>query len=176
MSQVSIGPDAINHELEAWRQALQSLSLLNIPAPAMPAVERMRHELERSTAPTALARAPSTTLLCLDLFAALLWHEVLAAWKAHSAKGERALLALELAMDSVLEAQCGKLAITRKLTATMREVWALQPRFEQRSGQRPFRLLEAERCSMAIVGVSPFRIHTTAAEWPSPPSDTKTTT
>jgi len=83
------------------------------------------------------------------LFAALLWQEVLAAWKASQAKGERSLPALEQAMDVVLEAQCEKLAITRKLTATMREVWALQPRFEQRSGSRPSRLLEAERFRMA---------------------------
>jgi len=83
------------------------------------------------------------------LFAALLWHEVLAAWKARQARGERALLALEGAMDEVLDTQCAKLAITRKLTATMREVWAMQPRFEQRSGSRAFRLLEAPRFRMA---------------------------
>ena len=33
------------------------------------------------------------------LFAALLWHEVLAAWKARQARGERAIPALETAMD-----------------------------------------------------------------------------
>jgi poly(A) polymerase len=82
------------------------------------------------------------------LFAALLWHEVLAASKARLAKGERPVPALEAAMDRVLDAQCEKLAITRKLTATMREVWAMQPRFEQRGGQRPFRLLEAPRFRM----------------------------
>lgn len=82
------------------------------------------------------------------LFAALLWHEVLAAWKARLAKGERPVPALEAAMDKVLDVQCEKLAITRKLTATMREVWAMQPRFEQRGGQRPFRLLEAPRFRM----------------------------
>lgn len=83
------------------------------------------------------------------LFAALLWHEVLAAWKARQARGERAMPALEAAMDDVLETQCAKLAITRKLTATMREVWAMQPRFEQRSGQRAYRLFEAARFRMA---------------------------
>ena len=83
------------------------------------------------------------------LFAALLWHEVLAAWKARQARGERALPALEGAMDEVLDTQCAKLAITRKLTATMREVWTMQPRFEQRSGSRAFRLLEAPRFRMA---------------------------
>ena len=52
------------------------------------------------------------------LFAALLWHEVLAAWKARESKGERPIMALEHAMDEVLDTQCAKLAITRKLTAT----------------------------------------------------------
>ncbi|HEY6822049.1 MAG TPA: polynucleotide adenylyltransferase PcnB [Burkholderiales bacterium] len=83
------------------------------------------------------------------LFAALLWHEVLAAWKARQARGERSIPALEHAMDEVLEAQCEKLAITRKLTATMREVWVMQPRFDQRSGQRAYRLLESPRFRMA---------------------------
>jgi poly(A) polymerase len=83
------------------------------------------------------------------LFAALLWHEVLAAWKLRQGRGERSIPALENAMDEVLETQCAKLAITRKLTATMREVWAMQPRFEQRSGSRAYRLLEAARFRMA---------------------------
>jgi poly(A) polymerase len=83
------------------------------------------------------------------LFAALLWHQVLAAWKARQARGERTILALENAMDEVLDTQCAKLAIPRKLTATMREVWAMQPRFEQRSGSRPYRLLESPRYRMA---------------------------
>ena len=83
------------------------------------------------------------------LFAALLWHEVLAAWKTRQSRGERAIPALETAMDEVLDTQCAKLAITRRLTATMREVWAMQPRFEQRSGTRAFRLLEAPRFRMA---------------------------
>src|SRR5689334_9155750 len=83
------------------------------------------------------------------LFAALLWHEVLAASKARQARGERPVPALEAAMDEVLDVQCEKLAITRKLTATMREVWSMQPRFENRSGSRAYRLLEHPRFRMA---------------------------
>src|SRR5205085_12119226 len=83
------------------------------------------------------------------LFAALLWHEVLAAWRAREGRGERAILALENAMDEVLDTQCAKLAITRKLTATMREIWSTQPRFELRSGSRPYRLVESPRFRMA---------------------------
>jgi poly(A) polymerase len=83
------------------------------------------------------------------LFAALLWHEVLAAWKAREGRGERSLAALDHAMDEVLDTQAEKLAITRKLTATMREVWSTQPRFDIRSGPRAYRLLEASRFRMA---------------------------
>ena len=52
-------------------------------------------------------------------------------------------------MDKVLDAQCEKLALTRKLTATMREVWGMQPRFDMRSGQRPYRLIESPRFRMS---------------------------
>jgi poly(A) polymerase len=82
------------------------------------------------------------------LFAALLWHEVLAAWKARQAKGEREMTALFSAMDQVLDAQCEKLAITRKFTITMKEVWSLQPRFDNRTGKRPLKLLEHPRFRM----------------------------
>jgi poly(A) polymerase len=82
------------------------------------------------------------------LFAALLWHEVLAAWRAREKRAEPSIPALEEAMDEVLDVQCDKLAITRRLTATMREVWAMQPRFEHRSGQRALRAVEAPRFRM----------------------------
>jgi poly(A) polymerase len=79
------------------------------------------------------------------LFATLLWHEVLASWNAAKAKGERPIPALFQAMDRVLEQQAERLAIPRRFEAAIKEIWALQPRFEQRAGQRPFRLLEHPR-------------------------------
>jgi poly(A) polymerase len=48
-------------------------------------------------------------------------------------------------MDEVLDIQTDKLAIPRRLTTTMKEIWSLQPRFEHRSGRRPFGLLEHPR-------------------------------
>ena len=79
------------------------------------------------------------------LFACLLWHEVLAAWNAAKAKGDRPMPALFEAMDKVLDAQAQRLAIPRRFEATIKEIWSLQPRFEQRFGNRPFRLLEHPR-------------------------------
>ncbi|HKB59639.1 MAG TPA: polynucleotide adenylyltransferase PcnB [Gallionellaceae bacterium] len=79
------------------------------------------------------------------LFAALLWHEVLAAWKARQEAGERPIPALHSAMDDVLDRQREQLAIPRRYDAVMKDVWASQPRLEQRSGQRPYRMLEFPR-------------------------------
>ena len=79
------------------------------------------------------------------LFATLLWHDVLATWNAAKERGERAIPALFAAMDTVLERQAKQIAIPRRFEATIKEIWSLQPRFEQRSGQRPYRLLEHPR-------------------------------
>ncbi len=79
------------------------------------------------------------------LFAALLWHEVLAAWKTRQEADERPVAALHDAMDEVLDRQRAQLAIPRRYDAVMKELWLLQPRFEQRGGQRPLRLLSQPR-------------------------------
>jgi poly(A) polymerase len=79
------------------------------------------------------------------LFATLLWHEVLVTWNAAKAAGEKPQPALFAAMDKVLDAQASRIAIPRRFEATIKEIWALQPRFEQRAGTRPARLLEHPR-------------------------------
>lgn len=79
------------------------------------------------------------------LFACLLWHEVLAAWQLYQDKGESFIPALHLAMNEVIATQAEKLAIHNRHTATMKEIWGLQPRFEQRAGKRPFGILEHPR-------------------------------
>ncbi|THF61482.1 polynucleotide adenylyltransferase PcnB [Pseudothauera nasutitermitis] len=79
------------------------------------------------------------------LFATLLWHEVLAAWENRKAAGEHAQPALFSAMDEVLDAQAGKLAITRRIVGDIKDIWALQPRFERRTGKMPYRLIEQPR-------------------------------
>ncbi|HXU92817.1 MAG TPA: polynucleotide adenylyltransferase PcnB [Gallionella sp.] len=79
------------------------------------------------------------------LFAALLWHEVLTAWQLYQKQGERPIPAMHAAMDEVLAKQRAQLAIPHRHDAVMKEIWLLQLRFEQRAGQRPFRLLEQPR-------------------------------
>ena len=79
------------------------------------------------------------------LFATLLWHEVLSKWETIKTSGERPMPALFLAMDEVLDVQAEKLAITRRIAGDIKDIWALQPRFEQRSGKRPYGVLEQPR-------------------------------
>ncbi|MEF9944345.1 MAG: polynucleotide adenylyltransferase PcnB, partial [Burkholderiaceae bacterium] len=76
------------------------------------------------------------------LFATLLWHEVLAQWNARLARGEPKIVALNAAVDDVLETQTDKLAIQRRYTSDMREIWGMQPRFERRTGKTPYSLVE----------------------------------
>ena len=79
------------------------------------------------------------------LFATLLWHQVLAQWETIKSSGERSIPALFLAMDNVLDVQAEKLAITRRIAGDIKDIWALQPRFDQRSGKRPYAVLEQPR-------------------------------
>jgi poly(A) polymerase len=76
------------------------------------------------------------------LFASLLWHQVLEKWTAYKAAGEFPIPALHLAADEVLESQTEKLALQRKIGSDMRDIWAMQPRFERRTGKSPHKLLE----------------------------------
>ncbi len=79
------------------------------------------------------------------LFATLLWHEMLVAWDKHKAHGEHLIPAMHLAMNEVIDIQAEKMAIHNRFTATMKEIWGMQPRFEQRAGKRPYGLLTHPR-------------------------------
>jgi poly(A) polymerase len=79
------------------------------------------------------------------LFAALLWHEVLAGWKSLEGEGWNTIPALMEAMDRVIAVQVEKLAIPRRFTTDMKEIWVLQPRLLNRTGRRPYKLLEHPR-------------------------------
>lgn len=79
------------------------------------------------------------------LFAALLWHQVLEKWNAYQAAGEYPIPALHLAADDVLHTQTDALALQRRIATDMRDIWAMQPRFERRTGKSPYKLLEHPR-------------------------------
>ncbi|NIR59412.1 MAG: polynucleotide adenylyltransferase PcnB [Gammaproteobacteria bacterium] len=80
------------------------------------------------------------------LFAALLWEPVQRRSRAlHEEQGVPPAQALQRAASEVLDAQVDTIAIPRRFSIPMRDIWALQPRFTQRRGRRPLRLLEHPR-------------------------------
>ncbi len=79
------------------------------------------------------------------LFAALLWPEVQTEWEKRVKGGARPIGAMHDVMDEVLAKQKSRMAIPHRHDAVMKEIWLMQQRFEQCSGQRPFRLLEHPR-------------------------------
>jgi len=103
------------------------------------------------------------------LFASLMWHEVLMKWNEGKARGEYPIPALATAMDQVLDAQTETLAIQRRYTADMREIWGLQPRLERRVGRAPWRLLEHPRFragyDFLLLRAAAGEIDASLAEW-----------
>ncbi len=79
------------------------------------------------------------------LLAALLWGQVEKSHRRFESQGMPSIPALHSAMHEALDEQRETLAIPRRFDATMKELWLLQPRFLQRGGQRPYRLLEHPR-------------------------------
>ncbi|HUQ27408.1 MAG TPA: polynucleotide adenylyltransferase PcnB [Usitatibacter sp.] len=79
------------------------------------------------------------------LLAALLWGQVEKNLRKFEARGQPTIPALHEAMHAALDMQRETLAIPRRFDATMKELWLMQPRFLQRGGQRPYRLLEHPR-------------------------------
>ena len=79
------------------------------------------------------------------LLAALLWGQVERNLRKFEGKGQPTIPALHSAMHEALDEQRGTLAIPKRFDATMKELWLMQPRFLQRGGHRPYRLLEHPR-------------------------------
>jgi poly(A) polymerase len=83
--------------------------------------------------------APSFLLACV------LWPDVRDGWAQRLAHKQHPFPALQDAIDDVFNAKIGDVSGRGKLGADMREIWMMQPRFEKRSGNTPFSLVEQPR-------------------------------
>ena len=75
------------------------------------------------------------------LFAVLLWEPVRLRAKALGIKGVLPHDALQIAATEILAEQVDRVSIPKRFSYPMREIWQLQPRFLQRNGKRPQRLM-----------------------------------
>jgi poly(A) polymerase len=84
------------------------------------------------------------------LFAVLLWGEVRDLAHTWTTHGKDANEAWSRAAAHVVAEQCQRVAIPRRFTITMEEIWSLQPRFEQIQRKKVFRLLTHPRFRAAF--------------------------
>ncbi|WP_323855321.1 polynucleotide adenylyltransferase PcnB [Xenorhabdus koppenhoeferi] len=77
------------------------------------------------------------------LFAAMLWYPLIEhAEKLSQEGGLQYYDAFALAMNDILDEQCRSIAIPKRYTTTMRDIWLLQLRLPRRQGKRANKLME----------------------------------
>ncbi|WJW74904.1 polynucleotide adenylyltransferase PcnB [Thiohalobacter sp. IOR34] len=79
------------------------------------------------------------------LFAALLWEPMRRLMPPADTPGMSEVQAIQIASARIIAEQARHTSVPKRFSLPMREIWALQPRFEQRAGRRPQRLLAHPR-------------------------------
>ncbi|HEX6929291.1 MAG TPA: polynucleotide adenylyltransferase PcnB [Gammaproteobacteria bacterium] len=75
------------------------------------------------------------------LFAVLLWEPVRCRADVLESQGMSPMDAMQIAADEICARQLAFVALPRRFSTPMREIWQMQPRFENRGGKRALRLL-----------------------------------
>ena len=103
------------------------------------------------------------------LFASLLWHEVVKRWGEIEAAGENRIPALMLAMEEVIDGQRETITLPQRFAGITREIWLMQPRFEQRTSKAAMRMVEQARFRAAydflLLRAAAGEIEPELAEW-----------
>ncbi|XBS71808.1 polynucleotide adenylyltransferase PcnB [Acerihabitans sp. KWT182] len=77
------------------------------------------------------------------LFSAMLWYPLLEQAQKLAQEGGLVYFdAFSLALNDILDEQCRSLAIPKRLTTLMRDIWQLQLRLARRQGKRAYKLIE----------------------------------
>lgn len=79
------------------------------------------------------------------VLAAILWPQLDAYWQTYQQQGQKPAQALTDAVTTLRETVEKGWGVPQRFSATMREIWQLQPQFENISGARPHRLLGQQR-------------------------------
>ena len=142
------------HGLKSFRM-LEQCGLLKFLFPATArALKRgddaLRSLVEQGLANTDARIADGKSVTPAFLFAVLLWGEVRDVANHWIERGQESNEAWARAAAQVVAEQCQRVAIPRRFTFTMEEIWSLQPRFEQIQRKRVFRLMTHPRFRAAF--------------------------
>lgn len=142
------------HGLKSFRM-LERCGLLEFLFPATARAlkrgdEALRSLVEQGLANTDARIVEGKSVTPAFLFAVLLWGEVRDQASHWIAQGMEGTEAWARAAARVVGEQCQRVAIPRRFTFTMEEIWSLQPRFEQVQRKRVFRLMTHPRFRAAF--------------------------
>ena len=142
------------HGLKSFRM-LEQCGLLQFLFPATARAlkrgdEALRALVEQGLANTDERVAEGKSVTPAFLFAVLLWGEVRDVAHQQITRGKDTNEAWARAAMQVVAEQCQRVAIPRRFTFTMEEIWSLQPRFEQIQRKRVLRLLAHPRFRAAF--------------------------
>jgi len=112
--------------------------------------QALRSLVEQGLANTDSRIAEGKSVTPAFLFAVLLWGEVRDLAHQWIGQGMDGNEAWDRAAAQVVAEQCQRVAIPRRFTFTMEEIWSLQPRFEQIQRKRVFRLMTHPRFRAAF--------------------------
>ncbi len=79
------------------------------------------------------------------LFAVMLWGPMNQLAERHRLSGMTESDAMQTAISQVLRLQTQRVAIPRRFSSPMQDIWALQPKLKQRRGRKPKRLISHPR-------------------------------
>lgn len=79
------------------------------------------------------------------VLAAVLWPQLDAHWQRYRQQGQRPAAALNEAIATLRETVEKGWGVPQRFSATMREIWQLQPQFENTRGARPHKLIAQAR-------------------------------
>ena len=113
-------------------------------------LDALRSLVENGLANTDARIAEGKSVTPAFLFAVLLWGEVRDVAHQLIGRGVESNEAWAQAAARVVGEQCQRVAIPRRFTFTMEEIWSLQPRFEQIQRKRVFRLMTHPRFRAAF--------------------------
>jgi poly(A) polymerase len=138
------------HAYESMRW-LEASSLLRELLPATAAAiearggDEMPKMMEAALKGTDLRLAEGKSVTPAFLLAALLWPAAQQAYAAEVARGAEAQAAWLRAADKVVREQASRIAMPRRFTLPMTEMWALQARLESATRKRAARMLAHPR-------------------------------
>lgn len=132
---------------------LKQLETLGIRSHIHPLLNAMQHAAQQSEQHIATRALTQTdqrlragkSVSVGFILATMLWAELEQRWHYAQKNGQSPAAAINSAINSLRDDMEKGWGVPQRYSATMREIWVLQPQFEHRRGARPYRLLSQAR-------------------------------